>query len=85
MSLKNRWLWVNWVDSAGPSTRWEYTNNLEADHAARATTVGYCVTDNEEYLNLASTIAHEGDKESEQATAVMTIPWCTVIGVFEIE
>ena len=83
--MKNKWIWVNWVDSAGPSTHWQYMDELKKDNLARATTVGYCVEDNDEVLDLASTVAHEGGGKDEQVTAIMTIPWCSVTEVFEIK
>ena len=63
---------IKWLDSYGCTNSWRKIENITEKLICE--TVGYVISETDELISLANSIAYETDETVEQANGVMTIP-----------
>jgi len=84
-SLMNKWVYIKWIDSAGPTTDWNYRDGLELDEQyAICITVGCIINEDTLSLSVAQSVANKGNKEDEQVCGIMVITKSSIQTISEI-
>ena len=73
---------VEWIDSAGGSG-WEFLAEYTGQ-AARCTTYGFLIREDDESISIAQTYAKETVKAREQIDNDVTIPKCAILSIYEV-
>lgn len=74
---------VEWVDSAQPTSNWQFLSDFEVPEIVSCKTVGWLIHDGSEVKALAQNIG-DIDKESEQVSGIMRIPAQCVVEIIEL-
>jgi hypothetical protein len=73
---------IKWLDSYGCTNRWQLIEEITEKLVCE--TVGYVISETNELISLANSIAYETNETIEQANGVMTIPKVSIIEEVEI-
>lgn len=73
---------IKWLDSYGCTNRWQKIENITEKLICE--TVGFVISETDELISLANSIAYETDETVEQANGVMTIPKVSIIEETEV-
>lgn len=73
---------IKWLDSYGCTNSWRKIENITEKLFCE--TVGFVVSETDELISLANSIAFETEETVEQANGVMTIPKVSIIEEVEI-
>lgn len=73
---------IKWLDSYGCTNHWQKIENITEKLICE--TVGFVVSETDELISLANSIAYETDETIEQANGIMTIPKVSIIEEVEI-
>lgn len=73
---------IEWLDSFGCTSGWSAIQPIETCLICHS--VGYVISENENAISLANSIALETDHTVEQANGVMTIPKVAIISRIEL-
>ena len=73
---------IKWLDSYGCTNSWQKIESITEKLICE--TIGYVISETDELISLANSIAYETDETVEQANGVMTIPKVSIIEEFEI-
>jgi len=71
-NTKYKLILIEWVDSKGITSGWEYIEDIEPLKPDYCRSIGFLIEDNEEYKTIAQTIG------TTQLMARMTIPACSI-------
>ncbi|WP_158728728.1 MULTISPECIES: hypothetical protein [unclassified Flavobacterium] len=73
---------IKWLDSYGCTNRWAKIESIAEKLICE--TVGFVISETDELISLANSIAYETEETVEQANGVMTIPKVSIIEEVEI-
>jgi hypothetical protein len=63
---------VEWIDSFGCTSTWSEIKPISTILICQ--TVGFVISENEDVISIANSVAEETDNTVEQANGIMTIP-----------
>ena len=81
---RNRIVLIEWIDSRGCTSDWEFLEDVEPQKPCNCITVGFILEDHSEYLTVVQTVSVELDQKNSQIMARMTIPRCAISAVREL-
>lgn len=73
---------IKWLDSYGCTNRWHPIEQITEKLICE--TVGYVISETDELISLANSIAYETEETVEQANGVMTISKVSIIEETEL-
>ena len=83
--MKYKLVMVEWVDSAQPTSEWEFLSEVEFKRIVNCSSVGWLIEDGGRVMTLAANFGEmDGIKDSEQVCAVIRIPVKSIISVVEL-
>lgn len=82
--LLNKWVWCEWLDSAGPTSSWIRLSEYDDNEAYSCVTVGKLVAIDKDAVSIAGSYAKDSDNSNAQVTGVMIIPVCSITSMVEI-
>lgn len=73
---------IKWLDSYGCTNSWRKIENITEKLICE--TVGYVISETDELISLANSIAYETEETVEQANGIMTIPKVSIVEETEL-
>lgn len=80
--MSDRRIEVHWLDSCR-DPNWTHMDSIEPG-ALYCVTVGFLIREDAESITVASSLARDGSGHQLQACLSMTIPLCSVTGMWEL-
>lgn len=75
MSPTFKLVYIEWIDSKGVTSRWEYLDDLEPLKPCICKSIGYLIDDNKDYKTIAQTLS------DTQLVGKMSIPTKAIIRI----
>ena len=76
---------IEWLDSKGISSEWEFTKDIKPMPPCICHSIGYVHEETEEYITIAQSCDNENNKDYTQIMGRMTIPKCSIRTITELK